>query len=261
MIRVLVIDDSDVVRDALSSHLCVSQDIEVVGTAVDAFTAQDKVLRLQPDVAVLDLEMPGTDGLVLLTKIMTHHPVPVVVVSSPGPEGARAAICALHLGAVGVVNRPGPGVSAAETIEELVNKVHAAAAATAELTVATHAPAVRSDENGVSERIISQYVDDPDLSDIIDQFVDKLLEYAQTMRRLLQHGDHDELQSLAHQIKGTGGSYGYPKLSEMAADLERAAKARDTERAHLVLVTFSSMCQAIVRGRDAVCSQATEDDQ
>ena len=129
MTRVLVIDDSDVVRDALSSHLCASQDIEVVGTAVDAFIAQDKVARLQPDVAVLDLEMPGTDGLVLLTKIMTHHPVPVVVVSSLGPEGARAAICALHLGAVDIVNRPGPGVSAAETIEELANKVHAAAAA------------------------------------------------------------------------------------------------------------------------------------
>jgi two-component system, chemotaxis family, protein-glutamate methylesterase/glutaminase len=127
MIRVLVVDDSAVVRQVLSSELGKQDGIDVVGTAVDAFLARDKIVRLQPDVVTLDLEMPRMDGLTFLKKLMKYHPVPVIVVSSLTREGSRTALRALELGAVDVVGKPAAGESVADIIETLAEKIHAAA--------------------------------------------------------------------------------------------------------------------------------------
>ena len=127
MIRVLVVDDSAVVRQVLSSELSKQDDIDVVGTAVDAFLARDKIVRLQPDVVTLDLEMPRMDGLTFLKKLMKYHPVPVIVVSSLTREGSRTALRALELGAVDVVGKPAAGESVADIIETLADKIRAAA--------------------------------------------------------------------------------------------------------------------------------------
>ena len=88
MIKVLVVDDSAVVRQVLSTELSKAHDIEVVGTAIDPFAARDKILKLQPDVLTLDVEMPRMDGLTFLRKLMRYHPLPVVVVSSLTPAAA-----------------------------------------------------------------------------------------------------------------------------------------------------------------------------
>jgi len=85
-IKVLVVDDSAVVREVLVRELQKHPQIEVVGTAPDPYVARDKILRLSPDVMTLDVEMPRMDGITFLRKIMEHHPIPIIVVCSLSRE-------------------------------------------------------------------------------------------------------------------------------------------------------------------------------
>jgi two-component system chemotaxis response regulator CheB len=129
MIRVLVVDDSALVRKILTEELSREPDITVVGTAVDPYVAREKILQLRPDVLTLDVEMPRMDGLTFLEKLMRHHPLPVVVVSSLTPKNSEAALRALSLGAVEVIAKPGSALSIPEVARQLVRAVRAAAVA------------------------------------------------------------------------------------------------------------------------------------
>ena len=129
MIRVLVVDDSAVVRQVLSSEISKAQDIEVVGTAADPFIARDKIVALQPNVITLDLEMPRMDGLTFLAKLMKYFPLPVIVVSSLTPRGSDTALRALELGAVDVVGKPGSSYTVGDIAAELIEKIRAASTA------------------------------------------------------------------------------------------------------------------------------------
>jgi two-component system chemotaxis response regulator CheB len=102
-IRVLIVDDSAVVRQVLSAFLAKQPGIEVVGTAPDPFVARDILVRESPDVMTLDIEMPRMDGVTFLRKIMGVRPIPTVVVSSLTPEGSALAMEALAAGAVDVL--------------------------------------------------------------------------------------------------------------------------------------------------------------
>ena len=126
-IRVLVVDDSAVVRQVLSAELSKAPDIEVVGAAIDPYIARDKIIALEPDVLTLDLEMPRMDGLTFLAKLMKHRPMPVVVVSSLTPAGGENAFQALELGAVDVMCKPGSAYSVADVSHALAEKIRAAA--------------------------------------------------------------------------------------------------------------------------------------
>jgi two-component system chemotaxis response regulator CheB len=105
-IRVLVVDDSALMRQLLSEVLGRVPDIEVVGTASDPYVAREKIKVLHPDVLTLDLELPRMDGLTFLERLMTLRPMPVVVLSSFGSKGADTALQALRLGAVDCVAKP-----------------------------------------------------------------------------------------------------------------------------------------------------------
>jgi len=129
MIKVLIVDDSAVVRQVLSTELSKAPDIEVVGVAIDPYVARDKIVSLRPDVLTLDLEMPRMDGLTFLVKLMKYHPLPVIVVSSLTPAGSDTAIRALELGALEVVSKPGSAFSVAELSSVLVDKIRAASRA------------------------------------------------------------------------------------------------------------------------------------
>ena len=129
MIRVLVVDDSAVVRQVLSSEISKAQDIEVVGTAADPFIARDKIVALHPNVITLDLEMPRMDGLTFLAKLMKYFPLPVIVVSSLTPHGSDTALRALELGAVDVVGKPGGSYTVGDIAAELIEKIRAASTA------------------------------------------------------------------------------------------------------------------------------------
>jgi two-component system chemotaxis response regulator CheB len=128
-IRVLIVDDSAIVRKILTDALAEEADIEVVGSAPDPYVARDKILSLQPDVLTLDIEMPRMDGLTFLKKLMHYRPMPVIVISSLGQSGCRAALEAVDRGAVEVLAKPGGPYSVGELRINLANKIRAAAAA------------------------------------------------------------------------------------------------------------------------------------
>lgn len=129
MIRVLIVDDSSLVRKVLSEELSKYDDIKVVGTAVDPYAAREKIVELNPDVITLDIEMPRMNGLDFLEKLMKHYPIPVVIVSSLAPQNSVAAIKALDLGAVDVICKPGSMYSAPDVPARLVHSVRSAAIA------------------------------------------------------------------------------------------------------------------------------------
>lgn len=127
-IKVLIVDDSAIVRQTYRSLLESDPGIEVIGTAGDPYIAVQKIQKEKPDVITLDIEMPRMDGLTFLKKIMTQAPMPVVVISDQTSKGADVALRALEIGAVDVMTKP--GLSNAVEIEEsrirLVDKVRSA---------------------------------------------------------------------------------------------------------------------------------------
>jgi len=129
VIRVLIVDDSALVRKVLAEELSKNDDLEVVGTAVDPYAAREKILALKPHVLTLDVEMPRMDGLSFLAKLMKHHPIPVVVVSSLTPKHSDAAVRALALGAVEVICKPGSAFSVPDVARELARAIRVASTA------------------------------------------------------------------------------------------------------------------------------------
>jgi two-component system chemotaxis response regulator CheB len=129
MIKVLVVDDSAVVRQVITNELSKFEDIEVVGSAIDPYVARDKIALLRPDVITLDIEMPRMDGLSFLGKLMEHFPLPVVIVSSLAPENSENALRALSLGAIEVVGKPGSQFSAPDVKGQLIRAIRVASMA------------------------------------------------------------------------------------------------------------------------------------
>src|SRR6056297_3199157 len=111
MVRVMIVDDSALVRTILSRALGSDPEIEVVGTAPDPFVARDKIKQLNPDVITLDIEMPRMDGITFLKNLMRLRPMPVVMVSTLTQHGADATLDALELGALEIVAKPRIDVS------------------------------------------------------------------------------------------------------------------------------------------------------
>ena len=126
VIRVLIVDDSAIVRKLLTESLNVSSDIEVVGTAPDPMVARDRIATLQPDVITLDIEMPRMDGLSFLRSMPADVTSAVIVVSSFGQSGCSAALQALEAGAVDVVAKPGDPYSVSGLRTILPAKIRAA---------------------------------------------------------------------------------------------------------------------------------------
>ncbi|HKJ05817.1 MAG TPA: chemotaxis response regulator protein-glutamate methylesterase [Geopsychrobacteraceae bacterium] len=108
-VKVLIVDDSAVVRQVLSKILSSDPDIEVIGTAADPYLAADRIRKQVPDVITLDVEMPRMDGLTFLQKIMSQRPIPVVICSTLTTKGAEATLKAIQYGAVEIINKPQMG--------------------------------------------------------------------------------------------------------------------------------------------------------
>ena len=140
--RVLIVDDSAVVRQILTEILSRDPGIEVVGSAADPLLARDKIKRLNPDVMTLDVEMPRMDGLAFLENVMRLRPMPVVMISSLTERGADTTLQALALGAVDFVSKPKLDVASGlhAYAEEIIAKVKAAAKARVRPLARTSAP-------------------------------------------------------------------------------------------------------------------------
>ncbi|HEC07653.1 MAG TPA: chemotaxis response regulator protein-glutamate methylesterase [Thiolapillus brandeum] len=130
-IRVLIIDDSALVRNMLKRILEQDPQIEVVGSAADAYIAREKIKKLHPDVLTLDVEMPKMNGIAFLKNLMRLHPLPVVMVSSLTTKGAEVTLEALELGAIDFVSKPQGDFAASleEVSQEIIRKVKMAARA------------------------------------------------------------------------------------------------------------------------------------
>jgi len=128
-IRVLIIDDSALIRQMLTEMLSASREIEVVGTASDPYIARDKIKTLNPDVLTLDVEMPKMDGITFLSNLMRLRPMPVVMVSSLTERGADITLRALELGAIDFVSKPKIDIahSLQDYAEEIITKIKVAA--------------------------------------------------------------------------------------------------------------------------------------
>ncbi len=128
-VKVLVVDDSAILRKALTRILSADPDIEVIGAAPDPFVARDMIAAEKPDVISLDIEMPRMDGITFLRKLMRHYPIPVVILSSLTPKGSELAAEALRAGALAVLNKPRAAFSASGILEDYVNVIKSVAGA------------------------------------------------------------------------------------------------------------------------------------
>ena len=129
-IKVLIVDDSRMIRDVLTDILKEHDDIEVVGAAADAFQARDMIKDLEPDVITLDIEMPKMNGLEFLDKLMRAKPMPVVMISAATEKGSEVTFRALELGAVDFVTKPKLNESTPEDYgDQIAEKIRAAKSA------------------------------------------------------------------------------------------------------------------------------------
>ncbi len=126
-IKVLIVDDSAVVRNILNSNLSKFDDIEIVGTAIDPYDARDKIIKLKPQVITLDLEMPRMNGLEFIEVLMEHFPLPIIVISSIVTGNCETSLKALELGALEVVPKPTSDIAEnlSYMIQELADKIRA----------------------------------------------------------------------------------------------------------------------------------------
>jgi two-component system chemotaxis response regulator CheB len=140
-IRVLIVDDSAVVRQTLREVLSSDPEIEVIATAGDPFVAAERIAEQVPDVITLDIEMPRMDGLTFLKKIMSQHPIPVVICSSLADEGAQSTFKALEYGAVEIITKPRLGTKQflEDSCVTICSTVKAAAAARLRTLTLSHA--------------------------------------------------------------------------------------------------------------------------
>lgn len=152
VIRVLVVDDSAVFREALSQVLSSDPEIEVIAKASDPFEARDKILEYTPDVMVCDVEMPKMNGIEFIRRLLPQHPLPVIVISSV----SEAVFEALEAGAIDFVPKPGAHISQSVNgfFQELIGKIKVAASA--QITVKGQHPAIfPSSTKSINKKIIA----------------------------------------------------------------------------------------------------------
>lgn len=158
-IRVLIVDDSPTVQSVLTSLLSESADIQVVGTASDAFEAKDLILEKRPDVITLDIEMPRMDGITFLKRLMSFRPLPVIMISSYTRENSLRTLEALDAGAVDFVAKPTGDISTGlwSLRHDIIAKVRVAARAKIKPSVLFSKPEKRvpTEEIGLSDKIIA----------------------------------------------------------------------------------------------------------
>ena len=142
MINVMIVDDSAVVRQTLSEVLSRESDIQIMATASDPYDAAEKLKKNVPDVIILDIEMPRMDGLTFLKKLMSQHPIPVIICSSKAEAGSNNVFQALQFGAVDIIQKPKIGTKT--FIEESMVMISDAVRAAHLSTVKKISPSVRT---------------------------------------------------------------------------------------------------------------------
>lgn len=183
-IKVLIVDDSALIRQMLTEIFNSSNEIEVVGTAADPFVAREKIKQLNPDVLTLDVEMPRMDGLTFLRNLMRLRPMPVVMISTLTEKGADITLDALQLGAVDFVAKPKIDVSNTlkEYAEDIISKVKVAA------NVKVNALDLSRSTAPIERKVVSSKVVEKHSADVVIEPVGGLKRHFKTTDKIIAIG-------------------------------------------------------------------------
>ena len=234
--------------------------------------AIDLLEKFDYDLVLMDCQMPVMDGYEAASTIrdensaVRNHNIPIIAMTANAMKGDREKC--IEAGMNDYVAKPINVKTLAEVIDRNLSNgrkqqsnfgLHPpvpdrtgnadCGLKGSESEIGQVVTASKETEQSAPEVICSEYADDADLVELIDEFVAGLEEEIKAMRKVLGSGDYDGLRRLAHQMKGAGGSYGYPMLTEAAKILEGAAKANDVESCTTALDELEVLCQAVDRGR------------
>jgi len=240
-------------EDAPANQKLIATVLEKAGArvtlAANGAIALETALAENFDVILMDMQMPQMDGYEATRRLREggyHQPIIALTANALAEDKDKC----VSVGCDDYLSKP---IDRNKLIETVARHVGAAAAAR------QAAPEGDTETRGARAIIVSQFADDPDLQEVIDEFVSGLDEFLRSIRHGLNHGDHELVRRVAHQLKGAGGSYGYPALTESARTLEDAAKAEDVEGATLALSELAAICKAARRGRNACAATGEED--
>ncbi|MBM4091545.1 MAG: response regulator, partial [Planctomycetes bacterium] len=245
-VRILLADDS------LDNQVLLRAVLGNVGAEVEvAENGRLAVERAQADafdVVLMDMNMPEMDGYEATRRLRDRgyrRPILALTANAMSGDADRclAAGCDAHLAKP--IDR--------KKLILAVSQYAPPKTGQTEALITSPTPAVRP---GLSDAIVSQFADDRDFADILAGFVERLSNQSETLCKALEEDRLEDAERLAHQLKGAGGGYGYPTLSEAAKSLELAARDRDVDGATVALAGIKDVCAAIQRGWECHTPQA-----
>ncbi len=243
-IRILVAEDNDINQKIILRILekKFGYYADIVSNGKEALKS---LKEYDYDLVLMDCQMPEMDGYEASHAIrnvnsgVQNHNIPIIAMTANAMKGDREKCIASGMN--DYVTKP-------IDIEVLADSIQRNLPDKGKRYLPQEVPVSKTDEQVISEAIRSEYIDDADFADLIEEFVSELGEEISAMRKVLDSDDYDGLRQLAHQLKGAGGSYGYPMLTEEATVLEEAAIAEDSKTSLSALDKLEVLCQAINQG-------------
>ncbi len=241
-IRILLVEDSPVNRKIVL-HILKRKLGCTVDSASDGAEAIQALRTARYDLVLMDCQMPVMDGYAAVAAIrnpnsdVLDHDVRIVAITADTTQGAREKC--LAAGMDDFITKPTMPSQLADVLER-------------------NLPENNAPRTGIIP-VDAEWTDDPELARILADFVESLPSKMTAMRLALDNNYYEEVRRIAHQLKGTGGGYGYPALTESARGLENAARAECRQTARAALVQLSTLCQAVKAGHHAaVMTQETQ---